>query len=96
MYHLGVDLGGTNIAVCIANDNGEIIARANAKTLNQRSYDEIMGDFLAVCDEVIRRANLKVSDVSTIGVGIPGTIDTKNLRVIYTNNIPSLSATNMG
>ena len=96
MYHLGVDLGGTNIAVCIANDNGEIIARANAKTLNQRSYDEIMGDFLAVCDEVIRRAKITVADVSTIGVGIPGTIDTKNLRVIYTNNIPALSATDMG
>ncbi len=96
MYHLGVDLGGTNIAVCIANEEGKIISRANAKTLNQRSYDEIMGDFLAVCDEVIRRANLKVSDVSTIGVGIPGTIDTKNLRVIYTNNIPALSATDMG
>ena len=45
MYRVGVDLGGTNIAVCIVNDSGEIIARANAKTLNQRSYDEIMGDF---------------------------------------------------
>ena len=32
MYYLGIDLGGTNIAVGVVNDNNEIVARASTKT----------------------------------------------------------------
>ena len=32
MYRIGVDLGGTNIAVGVINDKLEIISRANTKT----------------------------------------------------------------
>ena len=32
MYYLGIDLGGTNIAVGIVDENNQIIARASSKT----------------------------------------------------------------
>ena len=30
--HLGIDIGGTNIACGIVNENGEIVARSKVKT----------------------------------------------------------------
>ena len=32
MYYLGIDLGGTNIAVGVVDENNKIIARASTKT----------------------------------------------------------------
>ena len=32
MYYLGIDLGGTNIAVGIVDEENKIIARASSKT----------------------------------------------------------------
>ena len=32
MYYLGIDLGGTNIAVGVVDENNAIIARATSKT----------------------------------------------------------------
>ena len=44
MYKIGVDLGGTNIAVGLINDNYEIIARAGTKTNIPRPAEEIFAD----------------------------------------------------
>ena len=46
MYRIGVDLGGTNIAVGLINDNYEIIARAGAKTNIPRPAEGIFADIV--------------------------------------------------
>ncbi|MBS7368544.1 MAG: ROK family protein, partial [Oscillospiraceae bacterium] len=43
-YYIGVDIGGTNIACGIVNENCEIIARAKVKTNAPRPYAEILAD----------------------------------------------------
>ena len=36
MYYLGVDLGGTNIAIGVVDENNVIIGKASCPTLAQR------------------------------------------------------------
>lgn len=36
MYHIGIDLGGTNIAVGIVDDSGKIIAKDSIPTYAER------------------------------------------------------------
>ncbi len=88
MYHIGVDLGGTNIAAGIVDDNGSLIIRRSTKTRRHRSFPEIMGDLLALCDEIMLRADIDVKDVTTIGIGTPGNVDPNANRVVFGNNIP--------
>ena len=46
MYKIGVDLGGTNIAVGVINDKFEIIGLGKAKTNIPRPAEEIFDDIV--------------------------------------------------
>lgn len=44
MYYIGVDLGGTNIAVGIVNENYEIVKKGSTPTKPERGCDPIIED----------------------------------------------------
>lgn len=87
MYRLGIDLGGTNIVAGVVDENHKIIATAKRKTNTPRPAEEIVSDMAAVALEAIEKAGLKASDIEGAGVGSPGTIDSENGIVCYSNNI---------
>ena len=87
MYRIGVDLGGTNIAVGLINDNYEIIARAGTKTNIPRPAEEIFADIVKCAKETIEKAGIEVSDIASIGIGTPGSCDKKNGVILYANNL---------
>ena len=59
MYYIGVDLGGTNIAVGIVSEDGKIIAKKSVKTLAERHFEEIIQDMadcaLSLLKDVYKR-----------------------------------------
>ena len=85
--YIGIDLGGTNIAVGLVNENGKILAKDSTPTLAEREYPEIVKDMISLSEKVVKAAGFTMSDVKAIGVGSPGSIDYKNGRVAYANNI---------
>ncbi len=86
-YYLGVDLGGTNIAVGIVNEKGEIVAKKSTKTLHKRGYEAIASDMARFCKELISENNIQEDDVVSAGIGSPGSIDKEKGVVIYANNL---------
>ncbi len=87
MYYIGVDLGGINIAAGIVNENNEIICKGSVPTGRLRPANEIIEDMVDLCRKLIQEANLKESDIATIGVGSPGSVDIENAKVLYANNL---------
>lgn len=87
MYYLGVDLGGTNIAVGLVTEDGKIIASDSTPTLAEREYPEIVADMAKVCKKVVADAGIDMSEVASIGIGSPGSIDSENGIVLYANNL---------
>lgn len=87
MYYIGVDLGGTNIAVGLVTEEGKIIAKASTPTLSKRPLEKIVSDMARLCKEVVKDVNVSMDDVKSIGIGAPGTVDSKNGIVLYSNNI---------
>lgn len=87
MYYLGVDLGGTNIAVGLVTEDGKIIASDSTPTLAEREYPEIVADMAKVCKKVVADAGVDMSEVASIGIGSPGSIDSENGVVLYANNL---------
>lgn len=85
--YIGVDLGGTNIAVGLVDDNGKIIAKDSTPTLAERDYPEIVKDMITVSERVVKACGMEMSDVKAFGVGSPGSIDYENERVAYSNNL---------
>ncbi len=87
MYNIGVDLGGTNIAAAIINDEGSILVQGSTKTMNERSYEPIVADMAKLCKELIEEANLTVEDIHSVGIGSPGIPDPENGVIVYANNL---------
>ncbi len=87
MYRIGIDLGGTNIAVGIVNDSYEIIAQTSVPTLAHRSPEAVIGDMGDAVQAALNKAGIAVSDCSSIGVGSPGTCDSERGVVVRAYNL---------
>ncbi len=86
--YIGIDLGGTNIAGGIADENGKILLSDSVPTKKERPTEQIMEDIAGLVNRLIERAGMDSADVSGIGVGCPGMVDSKNGIVTYCVNVP--------
>lgn len=85
--YIGIDLGGTNIGVGIVDDNGKIIAKSSVPTNAKRGYSEIVKDMARLSKKLLKENNISESDIKGVGIGCPGTVDTKEGIVVFSNNI---------
>ena len=90
MYTIGVDLGGTNIAIGIVNDRYEIVRKGSVPTKPERGADPIIADMAALCKKLIAEEGLTLADIESVGVATPGTANNVTGVVEYANNIPFL------
>ncbi len=85
--YIGLDLGGTNIAAGVVDETGRIIYKSSVPTLAQRPVEEIVEDMANLCIDVVNGADRQISEIKSIGIGCPGTVDNKNGIVAYACNI---------
>ena len=90
MYSIGVDLGGTNIAVGIVDENYRILCKGKVPTKKERHSDEIVKDMGALCASLVEQAGLTFEDIAFVGIAAPGSVDPKTGVVKYANNINML------
>jgi len=87
MYKLGIDLGGTNIAVGVVNEKYEIVSKLGTPTLLPDSPENIVDRIVNVSNDCIKNAKLTLEDISAIGIGTPGAVDNKYGVVLFANNL---------
>ncbi len=87
MYYIGIDLGGTNIAVGLVNEAGEIVKHKSIPTLKERGIDAIAKDMVEVCKIIMSENNLTKEDIHSIGIGTPGLIDPEKGVIVFSSNI---------
>ena len=87
MYRIGVDLGGTNIAVGVVNDELKIIGRGKVKTKAPRPAEEIFDDIALAVELAVKDAGISMDEVSTVGVGTPGSVNKDNGYIEFSNNL---------
>ena len=86
--YIGIDLGGTNIAVGLVDDSGKILKSDSVPTLAQRDYKDIVKDMAELTMKVVKDAGLTMDDIKAVGLGAPGAIDSKNGIVANSSNLP--------
>ncbi len=91
MYYIGVDLGGTNIAVGIVNEEGKLLRKGSVPTEAKREADEIIKDMASLCQKLIDEEGITVSDIEYAGIATPGTANSETGVVVYANNLPFLN-----
>lgn len=88
MLKIGIDLGGTNIAAGIVNENGKIVCKKSVLTGAERWYEEIVNDIVSLCHILCTEAKTDIKDIATVGIAVPGGVDEKTGEVIFTPNVP--------
>ena len=87
MVYIGIDLGGTGIAVGIVDETGNIIQKGSVPTLAMRPYQEIVKDMAAISLETLHQAGLGIDDVHSVGIGIPGIANSDTGIVVFCTNL---------
>ncbi len=87
MYTIGIDLGGTNIAAGVVDENGKIIAQASRRTDAHRPYQDVICDMAGTATDAAKKAGIPMSDITSIGVGVPGFFDRETGVVVFCTNL---------
>ena len=87
MISIGIDLGGTNIAVGAVDEAGKIIGRANRPTGAQRPYNEVIRDMAETVRDAAKNAGVEMKDVQSVGCGVPGFYSAETGRVPFCTNL---------
>ena len=91
MYTIGVDLGGTNIAIGLCDEQLNIIDKGSVPTLANREPNLIIKDMAALAEDIIKRNRLSLSDIFSVGIAAPGSVNAKTGIIEYANNLPFLN-----
>lgn len=87
MLRLGIDLGGTNIACAVVDDESyEMLGRAKTRTNAPRPAEEIFDDIAKICREAMAQARVDIADIASAGLGTPGTVNADGV-IEYANNL---------
>jgi glucokinase len=88
MYRIGIDVGGTNLAAGVLNEDGRLLSRIMSPTDVSQSSEKLCEDMLRISLESVTAAGLSPAQISGIGIGVPGSVDRKNGIILYTPNAP--------
>lgn len=86
-YSVGVDIGGTNVALAVVKETGSIVSEKVIPTNTDISPEEMIENICEEINNVIEEANVAENDIVGIGVGAPGPLDS---RQGYLTNPPNL------
>ena len=87
MYRIGVDLGGTNIASGVVNEQYEIIGRGKVKTRAPRPAAEIFDSIRESVALAVADAGISMDDVVSVGIGTPGSVNKDTGEIEFSNNL---------
>jgi len=87
ILNVGVDIGGTNTKFGLTDENGNILSQESMKTVPDRGSVAIVWSIIQGIDTLLEKASLGHLDISSIGVGVPGTADSNRGVVVYAPNL---------
>ncbi|AQQ54021.1 ROK family protein [Planococcus lenghuensis] len=76
-YAVGVDIGGTKAAAAVVAETGEILKKTVIPTDGTVAPEEMIERISRVISKLIKETGLQAGDLSGIGIGAPGPLDTK-------------------
>ncbi|MEG1983911.1 MAG: ROK family protein [Oscillospiraceae bacterium] len=86
-HYLGIDLGGTNIAAGILDENYKFISKHSVPTMRHREFPEIVNSMADAAKAALDAAELRADEVESIGIGAPSTINPIKKNIIFANNL---------
>ncbi len=88
---IGVDVGGTKIQAGAINHKGEIIGEpVTVGTIGNDESEKILGRITGSVEKVIKSAGLRHSDITGIGMGVTGPLDSETGIILECPQLPTM------
>ncbi|MCL4506776.1 MAG: ROK family protein [Chloroflexi bacterium] len=87
-YTIGVDLGGTKILAAVVAEDGSVIGSAKKRTQAEEGPEAVLKRITKTMQEAVDAAGASLTDITAIGLGAPGVIDTARGVVVSGTNMP--------
>lgn len=81
-YKIGVDIGGTYIKAGVVDKQGLLISSIKVPTNSRSGKKEVINTIIFAVERLISQK------VSSIGVGVPGSVDTEKGKILHSPNTP--------
>ena len=88
MYRIGIDLGGTNVAFGLTQEDGTLIRKSSVPTKRELSADDLAAFMAQTVLAWLREIGIDESEILSIGMGCPGACDAQNGILLKTTNLP--------
>lgn len=74
--YFGVDVGGTTVKIGVFDISGDLVEKWNIPTRRENNGEFILRDIAGAIKAKCEEKDISISDISGIGVGIPGPVTT--------------------
>lgn len=85
MYKIGVDIGGMSIKIGLVDNLGKIVAKSVVET--NKDFNISVKEFCLSIKNILENNKLSLNDISGIGVGLPGAVNSKTGIVDFLPNL---------
>ena len=72
---VGIDMGGTRLRALVVNAENKILGMQRAPTNPKQKPDRLVADLAVLVEAAVQSAGLKLSDLRTVSIGVPGAVD---------------------
>lgn len=87
-FYLGIDLGGTKIAVALVDSSGHIVSNSRDWTKAEEGREKVLARICGLVDKVLHEAKTPRGQVTGLGIGAPGAID-RHMGIVHSmTNLP--------
>lgn len=87
-YHLGIDLGGTNLRCAVFDENDRALSRVSRPTNAQLGVDSVIDAMVEAMHDAAREAGTDLHSVDSAGIGVPSPTDPRQGLVYHAPNMP--------
>ncbi len=87
MLRFGYDIGGTNIAAGLIDDNGKLTAKDSVRFPRGCGTDAVIQACVELYHAILNQSGADERDVLGVGVAVPGSVDPRNGIVIDAHNL---------
>ena len=85
MWTIGVDVGGMSVKVGLVDEQGKIVCKNRLNT--EKTPEQTMQNIVNQINDLLKLKNISIKDIKGIGIGSPGTISSKEGKVIFWSNL---------
>ncbi|NLU24002.1 MAG: ROK family protein [Clostridiales bacterium] len=88
MKRVGIDVGGTNLKAGLIDESGHILVERKIKIAAVEDQESLAWTLAQMTQDLAVDGHIPISEIASVGVGVPGAVEIHTGMVLYTCNLP--------